>query len=189
MARINLLPWRDQHRQEKKQEFFTVLGGVFVISAALAFLWVSSVQNAIEHQNQRNAMLQREIQQLEKQVAEIRELRKRKEDLLERMRIIQGLQGTRPVIVRYFDELAVAIPDGVFLLELKREGNLVTIKGVAESNNRVSSLMRNLDSSDWFSQPNLTSVEAAPEFGELANEFSMSVVSTVPKSHQAQGEQ
>lgn len=184
MSRINLLPWRDQYRQEKKQEYFTVLGGVFVIAAALAYFWVSNVQASIEHQNQRNAMLQREIQQLEKQVAEIRDLRKRKTELLDRMRVIQGLQGTRPVIVRYFDEMARAIPDGVFLLELKRAGDKITLKGIAESNNRVSSLMRNLDESDWFSAPNLTSVEAAPEEGELANEFSMSVKTTVPKSQQ-----
>lgn len=188
MARINLLPWRDQYRQEKKQEFFTVLGGVFVITAAVAYMWVTSVQNTIEHQNQRNALLQREIQQLEKQVAEIRELRKKKTELLDRMRVIQGLQGTRPVIVRYFDEMARAIPDGVFLLELKREGERISMTGVAESNNRVSSLMRNLDESDWFTSPNLTSVEAAPDYGELANQFTMSVMCTVPESQKPGGE-
>ncbi|UTA48556.1 PilN domain-containing protein [Simiduia sp. 21SJ11W-1] len=184
MSRINLLPWRDQHRQEKKQEYFTILGGVFILAALLAYLWVSAVQGAIEHQNERNALLQREIQLLEKQVAEIRELRKRKEELLARMRVIQGLQGTRPVIVRYFDEMARAIPDGVFLLELRRTGDRIELKGIAESNNRVSSLMRNLDESEWFDAPNLTSVQAAPDEGELANEFSMSVKAAVPGSHE-----
>ncbi|MBB3167223.1 PilN domain-containing protein [Simiduia aestuariiviva] len=184
MSRINLLPWRDQYRQEKKQEYFTILGGVFMLTAALAYFWVSSVQGAIEYQNQRNALLQREIQLLEKQVAEIRDLKKRKAELLDRMRVIQGLQGTRPVIVRYFDEMARAIPDGVFLLDLKRTGERVEFKGIAESNNRVSSLMRNLDESEWFDAPNLTSVKAAPEEGELANEFSMSVRTTVPSSQQ-----
>ncbi len=184
MSRINLLPWRDQYRQEKKQEYFTVLGGVLILAAALAYLWVSSVQAAIEHQSQRNALLKREIQLLEKQVAEISELKQRKEELLARMGVIQGLQGTRPVIVRYFDEMARAIPDGVFLQDLKRTGERVEIKGIAESNNRVSSLMRNLEDSEWFDAPNLTGVKAAPEEGELANEFSMSVRTAVPSSQQ-----
>ena len=187
MSRINLLPWRDQYRQEKKQEYFTILGGVFVIAAALAYLWVASVEGDIEFQNQRNSTLQREIQQLEKQVVEIRELKKRKAELLDRMRVIQGLQGTRPVIVRYFDEMARAIPDGVFVLSLKRTGEKIDITGIAESNNRVSSLMRNLHQSDWFQAPNLTSVAAAPEEGELANKFSMSVRTAVPTSEQEEG--
>lgn len=189
MARINLLPWRDQYRQEKKQEYFTILGGVGIVAALVAYLWISSVQAAIENQSQRNALLQREIQQLEQQVNEINELRKKKAALLDRMRVIQGLQGTRPVIVRYFDELARAIPDGVYLQELSRTGERIEIKGIAESNNRVSSLMRNLDDSEWFSAPNLTSVEAAPAEGEQANKFSMSVTATVPKSHQPEGQQ
>lgn len=180
MAKINLLPWREVHRQEKKKEFFVILAGVVVISAFLAFLWVSNVQSAITEQNARNRLLKSEISALEKQVSEIEELKQRREELLARMRVIQDLEGTRPVIVRYFDDMVRAIPDGVYLNLMQREGESIRLEGIAESNNRVSSFMRNLDESDWFAAPNLRSVIAAPEEGEQANSFVMTVRTSAP---------
>ena len=181
MSNINLLPWRDQYRQERKQEFLTVLVGFVVFAAFAGYLWVSSVEAAIADQNTRNKMLKDEIASLEKKVAEIEELKKRRAELVSRMKVIQDLQGTRPVIVRYFDEMVRAVPDGVYLATLVRSGKVIKIEGVAESNNRVSSFMRNLDNSDWFVAPNLTSVKAAPESGEQASAFQMTVGSSAPK--------
>lgn len=184
MANINLLAWREQYREEKKKEFVTLLFGLGIAVAAICFLWVSSVQTAIEDQNGRNAILDGEIAILSKQVAEIKALKQQRAELLDRMKVIQDLQGTRPVIVRHFDEMVRAVPDGVFLTSLVSKGKTISLNGIAESNNRVSSLMRNLDESGWFNAPNLTSVKDAPEFGEQANEFIMTVQTAVPESQQ-----
>jgi type IV pilus assembly protein PilN len=184
MANINLLPWRDEYRKEKQQEFVTIIVGVVILSAAVAYGWVSSVNSAIEHQNSRNQYLQVEIKALDKKVAEIRELKNRRKELLERMKVIQGLQGKRPLIVRYFDELVRSVPEGVYITNLKRAGDVISIDGITESNVRVSALMRNLDESDWFGAPNLSSVKAEPKFGEQASSFKLTFRTAVPKSQE-----
>jgi type IV pilus assembly protein PilN len=184
MANINLLPWREQNRTEKKKEFFSLLASVCLFAGLASFLWVSAVESSISDQNARNAILDAEIVILSKQVREIKELKKQKAELLDRMKVIQDLQGTRPVIVRHFDEMVRAIPDGVFLKTLTSRGKVLSLTGIAESNNRVSSLMRNLDESGWFATPNLTSVKDANEYGEQANAFVMTVKTEVPKSQQ-----
>lgn len=181
MAKINLLPWREAYRKEKKDQFVAVLIGVFVVAALMAYIWISSVESAIENQNSRNRLLETEIAVLEKQVQEIAELKKVRDDLLTRIKVIQDLEGTRPVIVRYFDEMVRAVPDGVHLTEITRKGEVISLTGIAESTNRVSSLMRNLDQSDWFASPNLISVTALPAEGEQANLFNMTVRTSAPK--------
>ena len=181
MAKINLLPWREAYRKEKKDQFIAILIGVFIVSALLAYVWISSVEAAIDNQNSRNRLLETEIAALEKQVQEIAELKKVRDDLLTRIKDIQDLEGTRPVIVRYFDDLVRSVPDGVHLNSVVRTGDTISIEGIAESTNRVSSFMRNLDQSDWFASPNLTSVTAAPEEGEQANSFKMTVRTSAPQ--------
>jgi len=188
MAKINLLPWRDEYRREKQQEFLSVLGFIGLATALAAYLWISSIQGAIDNQNQRNSILDAEIAALEEKVKEISELRKRRTELLDRMKVIQALQGERPVIVRYFDELVRAMPEGIYLTTLDRTGDRIELKGISESNVRVSSLMRNIDESDWFSAPNLSSVKAAPQFGEQASEFSLSFKTSKPKEANAEQE-
>lgn len=187
MARINLLPWRDQYREEKKKEFLGVLAGVAIFAGLASYLWVASIEGAIDNQRARNQILEKEIAFLQKQVEEIEKLKERRTELLDRMRVIQELQGTRPLIVRYFDEFVRAMPDGVYLTVLNRTGNTMKMEGVAESNNRVSSFMRNLDQSNWFIAPNLTSVSAAPDEGEQSSSFEMTVQTTVPKENKEEG--
>lgn len=186
MARINLLPWRDEYRREKQQEFLTILGAVAAIVVVCVYLWISSINAAIDSQKQRNKMLTDEIAVLDKRVKEIREIKKRREELLSRMKVIQGLQGERPVIVRYFDELVRAVPEGVYITSLERKGQNIRLVGVTESNVRVSSFMRALDASEWFSTPNLKSVKAAPKFGEQASEFSMTFGTTKLKGEETE---
>jgi type IV pilus assembly protein PilN len=181
MAKINLLPWRDEFRRQKQQEFLTILGSVAVVAAVGCYIWISIINGAIDDQKQRNAMLETEIAALNAKVEEIRKLKQRREELLARMKVIQGLQGERPVIVRYFDDLVRAVPEGIFLHSVDRKGNNISIKGVTESNVRVSAFMRNLDESEWFSDPNLKSVKAAPSFGEQASEFTLSFQASKPK--------
>jgi len=191
MAKINLLPWREAYRQDKKKEFISILIGVLILAGLIAYLWVSSVQSSISDQRARNRLLQTEISALEKQVSEIQDLKSRRDELLNRMRVIQDLEGTRPVIVRVFDEMVRSIPEGVFLNAMSREGDVISLQGVAESNNRVSSFMRNLDESDWFAAPNLNAVTAAPEQGEQANSFNMTVRVSAPsdKSDDDEGDE
>jgi type IV pilus assembly protein PilN len=180
MAKINLLPWRQVYREEKKREFLGVIAIVFIAAALGAYTWVSSVEASIENQESRNRLLEQEIAKLDAQVKEISELKKIRDDLLARIKVIQDLEGTRPVIVRYFDDFARAIPDGVYITMMDKKGTAITIEGVAESYNRVASFMRNLDASDWFAAPNLTSVTAAPEEGEQASKFKMTVLTSAP---------
>lgn len=180
MAKINLLPWREAYREEKKKQFVAILFAVFIASALGAYLWMSSVESAIDNQNARNRLLETNIAELQKQVDEIKDLKKTRDDLLTRIKVIQDLEGTRPVIVRYFDEFARAVPDGVYMTLLSRTGEVLSIEGVAESTNRVSSFMRNLDESEWFTAPKPTSLTADPKLGEQASSFKMTLTTSAP---------
>lgn len=181
MAHINLLPWREERRQELRKEFLVILGGTAVF-ALIVLLGANRVYNGwIDNQNNRNAYLQRNIDELNRQVTEIKELEAKRRQLLDRMKVIQDLQGTRPLVVHVFDEMVRTLPDGVFYQSLARTEQKIEIAGVAESNNRVSSLMRQLDKSDWFQNPNLTSVQAATEYGEQASAFKMAVEISPPQ--------
>lgn len=173
MANINLLPWREERRQELKKEFLVVLGVVAATALIVLFVINRGFNTSIDYQEERNAYLQSQIAELNKQVAEISELETKRRELVDRMKIIQNLQGTRPLIVRVFDELVRTLPDGVFYQDLTRMEKRLEFTGIAESNARVSSLMRQLDRSEWFENPNLTSVLAAPDFGGQASSFSM----------------
>ncbi|WP_237064142.1 PilN domain-containing protein [Microbulbifer zhoushanensis] len=175
MANINLLPWRQEYREQKQKEFSQVLVAVVLAAGVASFLWMKTVDGQIDNQNERNQILQAEIKVLNKQVREIKNLKKRRQELIDRMRVIQELQGNRPLSVRYFDEMVRATPEGLWLDSLKRSGKTIQVAGVAESNNRVSSFMRNLDGSDWYESPNLTGVTARPEFGEQASAFQLTV--------------
>jgi type IV pilus assembly protein PilN len=182
MAKINLLPWREAYRKEKKEQFLAVIGGVVLLSGLLAYLWIVSVESSIENQQARNHLLETEIANFDMQVKEIADLKKVRDDLLARIKIIQDLQGTRPLIVRYFDDFARSIPDGVFVTMLDSQGGTLTVEGIAESYNRVATFMRNLDASDWFAGPNLTSVVAIPAEGEQAQSFRMTVNASAPSA-------
>jgi len=189
MAQINLLPWREQRREQLRKEFFAVLGAVAGAGAVVVLLAIFFVNMQIDDQNGRNGYLRGHIAELDKKVAEIRTLQSRRNQLIDRMKVIQDLQGTRPVIVRIFDEIVRTLPDGVFYTGLQSTGQTISIQGIAESNNRVSSLMRKLEASEWFSDPVLKGVKAQPKYGEQANEFDLTVKVTMPgKNEKGQGE-
>ncbi len=181
MARINLLPWREQLREERKQRFLVTLAGVLIVAGGAVFLGDQYLNGAIEQQTARNDYVRKEIAVLDARIKEISELKTRRQQLLERMKIIQDLQGNRPIIGRVFDQLVRTLPDGVYFTGLKMTGKSIAIVGAAESNNRVSNLMRNLDGSEWLDAPNLTEVKAltAGEWGQ-ANVFQLTVQQTQP---------
>lgn len=174
MTKINLLPWREERRQELKQQFFVALFGVLLIGAGSVYLVDMNVQSQIEYQNQRNQFIVSETKKLEQQIKEIEDLKKKRESLIERMKVIQDLQGNRPEIVKVFDDMVRTVPDGVFYKQVKSSGDVISMTGFAESNNRVSNLMRNLDSSELFDAPNLSKVQAASK-EQSVNEFDLTV--------------
>ncbi len=189
MARINLLPWREQLREERKQRFLVTLVGVLVVAAGFVFLGDQLLNSAIEQQNARNEFIKREIAVLDARIKEISELKTRRQQLLERMKIIQDLQGNRPIIGRVFDQLVRTLPDGVYFSSVKMVGKKIDILGAAESNNRVSNLMRNLDASEWLSAPNLTQVKATTAGAlDQANVFQLSVQQTQPALEEVEGD-
>jgi type IV pilus assembly protein PilN len=180
MAKINLLPWREQRRERLRKEFFSVLGAVAGAGAAVTVMAHVLINGQMDYQNERNTYLQTNISALDQQVAEIKELQTRRNQLIDRMKVIQDLQGTRPVIVRIFDEIVRTLPDGVYYRGIQSTGSTITIQGTAESNNRVSSLMRKLEASEWFANPMLKGVKANPTFGEQGNDFDLTVTVTMP---------
>lgn len=187
MARINLLPWREQLREERKQRFLVSLAGVFIVAAGLVFLGGQLLNAAISSQSARNDFIKKEIAVLDARIQEISELKTRRQQLLERMKIIQDLQGNRPIIGRVFDQLVRTLPDGVYFTDVKMTGKNIAIVGAAESNNRVSNLMRNLDASDWLTAPNLTEVKAVTAGAlDQANVFQLTVQQTQPDQEQAE---
>ncbi|MCK5893568.1 MAG: PilN domain-containing protein [Endozoicomonadaceae bacterium] len=179
MAKINLLPWREKLRQGRKQRFLALLG-VFILGAGvLLFFGGTHIEDLIKTQSDRNRFVQQKIKDLDIRIVEIKGLKKRKTELLELMNVIQRLQGDRPVIVKVFDELVKVTPDGVFFMLLSMKNSSLTIRGVAESNNRISTLMRQFDESDWFDNPNLTAVNALEE--GRGSSFDLTVQQVTPR--------
>jgi len=159
MPRINLLPWREAERKRKRQEFFLSIGAAFATAALVILLGRWQMNAAIEHQAERNQIINDEIAELDKQIQEILGLEKQKERLLARMEIIETLQRSRPEIVHVFDELVRILPEGVYLTYLKQTGTRFEIRGVAQSSTRVSAFMRNIDASEWLADPALQIVQ------------------------------
>jgi type IV pilus assembly protein PilN len=180
IAKINLLPWREEFRNEKRVEFFRIIGVVVVAAAVIALGWDRFVVAKIDNQNARNNVLNQKIAELDVKVQEIAALKLRRQQLIDRMTVIQALQSNRPEIVRIFDEMVSSIPEGVYLTTLSRGGPAIAFTGVAESNNRVSTYMRNLEQSYKFADPNLTRVLADDRLGDQGNTFDMRIRITDP---------
>lgn len=175
MAHINLLPWREELRAQRNTKFYTLIGvaaGVMVAIIAAVHL---QIQSDINHQNRRNALLQKEILIVNDKIEEIKDLEKKKQQLISRMEIIEQLQSNRPEVVHLFDELAHLVPDGLYMRSVSQKVRLLTIKGVAQSNARVSAFMRALDQSIWFDEPNLLVIRAEKRGVERAREFTLIV--------------
>ena len=178
MAGLNLLPWQEKAREKKKKQFFGLVGASAGLAAFLTFLGHSYMQYAIEHQGERNQTLNNEIALLDKQIEQIKQLDATRQALLDRMQIIENLQGTRPAIVHLFDEMVNALPKGMYLLTLKQESTTVHLEGKAESYARVSSFMNRLDASPWLKSSNLNIISTdskAEEKQLLLRDFKLDV--------------
>jgi len=160
MARINLLPWRAERRKQRQREFNAMLGFSAGLGLLLFGLWFMHVNALIDVRNKKIAFLNEEIRLVDIKLAEIATLEKTKADLLARKEIIEELQANRSQMVHLFDDLVKTIPEGIQLTSIKQEQNTLTLVGVAQSNARVSTYMRNFEKSEWISEPDLTIIEA-----------------------------
>lgn len=177
MANINLLPWRAELRKQRQREFSVVIGLVALAAAGVVYAVNNYFDSAIQYQQHRNQFLQTEMKVLDDSIREIAKLRDTRSKLIERMRLIQDLQGDRPIIVHVFDQMVRAVPEDLYFTAASIQNTHVTIKGMAKSNNRVAALMRNFDQSDWFADPSLVRVQSR---GEGANEFEISMTRVKP---------
>lgn len=175
MARINLLPWRDERRKQRQQEFFVLLGVTAVAAVLVVFVAMWFIGSQIDAQNERNQTLEREIKALDAQIAEIEQLDRQRERLIARKEIIEQLQGTRTQMVHLFDELVRTLPDGIKLQSIKQSGTTLTLDGFAQSNARVSAYMRRLDSSDWLQKSEIAKIEASGADRDLRYAFQLRV--------------
>lgn len=181
MAKINLRPWREELRAERQKQFVVMIVGAVIIAGGLVFLWKTDMDNRIAYQESRNAYIETAARELDKQIEEIEDLKRKRDELLSRMQVIQDLQGKRPVIVRVFDELVRTLPDGLYYTSLKKAGEGVDIVGMSESNSRISALMRRFEESDWFNDPNLSNVSAADNARAGYSQFNLSVQQQTPE--------
>lgn len=159
MPRINLLPWREEERKKRQRDFLVAMGASVVAAVVVVVMTIFAYSQMIDNQRSRNARLEKEIVELEKSIAEIDGLERQKERLLARMQIIEQLQRSRPEIVHLFDEVTRQMPEGVYLTGMRQNGTAVEIMGVAQSSTRVSALMRNIDASEWLTDPGVIKVE------------------------------
>ena len=179
MAHINLLPWREELRQERTRQFTTSTVLALLLTGAVILLVHVTINGQIEHQNFRNKILQDEITTLDTALKQIKALEKTKAQLLARMDVIQSLQQRRPQIVHLFDDFVRTVPEGIYLTLIKQEVKQLTIKGVAESNGRVSAYMRNIDASDWMATPKLKVIQTRK--GTLrSNDFTLTTSQSLP---------
>jgi type IV pilus assembly protein PilN len=165
MPRINLLPWREGERKERKLAFTVALGVAALAAGLTTFVAYIAFGSMVEAQEARNEKLRGEIKAVDKQIEEINNLENSKQKFIARMTIIEQLQRSRPEIVHVFDEIVKTLPDGVYLTAVKQSASKLKFEGVAQSSTRVSSFMRNIDGSDWLRNPELEVVQTSKTSG------------------------
>jgi type IV pilus assembly protein PilN len=173
MARINLLPWREAERRQRQRDFLGTTAAFLALAAVLALAVHVQAERMIDWQQGRNQFLQKEIAALDIKIKKIKDLEATKAKLITRMSIIQELQESRPEVVHLFDELVTTVPDGVYLTRVEQTGRSVIVEGQAQSNARVSSLMRNIEASSWLSSPILLLIENKDQTGTGLSRFRM----------------
>ncbi|MBI3773197.1 MAG: PilN domain-containing protein [Gammaproteobacteria bacterium] len=160
MTRINLLPWREALRKERQRQFVSIGAGAAILMAAIILYLHIHISGMIGTQEARNTFLQGEIDKVDASIKEIAELDVKKKKLLQRMTVIQDLQSRRPLAVHMIDELVRVMPEGLYLTKITQKEAEIELEGVAQSNARVSSLMNNLEKSEWFKDPRLDVIQA-----------------------------
>ena len=188
MPRINLVPWREAERKQRRQEFGVGAVGALVLAGAITFAVNLQMNSAIEYQNSRNQYLKDEISKLDKQIAEILDLEQQKQRLLARMQVIEQLERSRAEVVHLFDQIVKTLPDGIYLTQIKQNDRKIQIQGVTQSSTRVSNYMRNLDGSEWLADPSLEILETKGN-SDVGATFTLNVSQENPTIKAAANEQ
>lgn len=175
MARINLLPWREERRVERERRFYLLLGASTVAAFAILFFMHNAVENRIAFQEERNQFISQHIASVDQEIATIKQLEEKKAQMLRRMNVIQRLQASRPEVVHLFDELVKSLPEGTQLIKVERKGRTLEIDGVADSNALISAFMRNLDRSAWLKEPSLIVIDSSKKEYPQGSWFSLRV--------------
>ena len=193
MAKINLLPWREERRKELLNEFLIMLGLVALFAALTIGIVHFYHSQLIERQNTRIGYIDKRIKEVDKKITEIKELEKQKESLLSRMRAIESLQRDRPLIVHLFDELVKSLPEGLSIVNLKQQGPKITITGEAQSNARVSSFMRKIERSEWIKDAKLKVIKESNKGKDsttkTVNEFMLTFEQVMPSVDKEEGDE
>jgi type IV pilus assembly protein PilN len=187
MVRINLLPHREQKRQARQRQFISIAIGLAVLGLAVIGLVHVVIAARIENQNSRNALLKVEIAKLDEQIKEIDKLREQTQALLARKQIVETLQSNRTEAVHLLDQLVRQLPDGLYLRSVKQNGAKVTLVGYAQSNARVSTLMRNIEASPWLAAPELVEIKSVALDKQKVNEFTLNLQVKRPTESTAPG--
>jgi type IV pilus assembly protein PilN len=187
MIRVNLLPYREIRRTRQQKRFFLMLGVVVLLGATVWFTNHNYLSARLEQQAGRNTYLETEIVSLDKQIAEIKKVKEQTDALLQRKKIVESLQANRAETVYLLDQLVRQLPDGVFLKGVQQKGNRVNVNGFAQSNARVSTFMRNLESSPYLEKPSLVEIHAVTDKSTRLSEFTLSVMLTRTKEDAAAG--
>lgn len=155
MAKINLLPWREEIKQQRQQEFLIILGVSVVVTCLLFASMYLYIEGLKDYQTQRNNLLVKEIKKVEKKIKEIEEIKAKKDRLIEKISLIENLQQSRPEIVHLFDELRRTTPEGIYLVDFQQKNRDLIIKGKSQSNSRISEYMNLIEASIWLEAPKL----------------------------------
>ncbi|MBV5287761.1 MAG: PilN domain-containing protein [Methyloversatilis discipulorum] len=178
MIRINLLPHREEKRKARRQQFYALTGLTLVLGGLIVALGNGIISGYVSAQDEKNAFLKTEIAALDKSIDEIKRLREQTDALLQRKRVIESLQGNRSEAVGLFNELAKNVPEGIYIKKVSQQANKINLVGYAQSNARVSSLMRNLESSPLLERPTLIEIKGATVDKRRMNEFSLDLFIT-----------
>jgi type IV pilus assembly protein PilN len=175
MIRINLLPHREEARKQRRNQFYSLLGLVALLGGVVWFVGHTLIGQRIDAQESSNDFVKREIAVLDKEIAEIKRLQEQTQSLLSRKQVIESLQSNRAETVHVFNELGKQVPEGVFIRSVKQSGVRINLLGYAQSNARVSQLMRNLDASPIFEKPELVEIKAADFNRRRVGDFNLFV--------------
>lgn len=187
MIYINLLPWRAQRRAQRQKQFYATAVVAAIVGAALVLAGVTFMNSRIDHQDARNQMLQSEIRTLDRQIARIREIDQQRQNVIDRIDVIQTLQASRPEAVHLFDQMVRTLPEGTFFQELRQEGDRIRFVGRAESNARISALMRRVNDSPWLRDSTLQIIETRQEGPLQVRDFRLEALQTRPGTNDEAG--
>ena len=182
MIRVNLLPHRQIRREARQRQFGLMAAFSAILASVLVFMAYTVINARVDSQTERNARLNTAIAKLDKEIKDIQDLKDQISAMLERKQVVENLQTNRSQAVIVFDELSRQLPEGMYLKSIKQVGGLITLEGVADTNARVATLVRNYNASAWLESPGLVEIKAVTVNGQKQNVFTLTVKLKAPQT-------